>query len=251
MLIKIPACLALCLSLFFSASAQVVRFPDPAFKQALLGKADTDHDGEIDATEAKKVTKMYLEDTPFTSMEGIKAFSNLEEFGTYKNKIDQVDLSGMTSLKRLYLIGGDIRSINLKGCVNLEHLYLTGNKLKEVDFASFKKLTALALNYNQLTKAEISNFPALKEVSLQENQLSDCRISGCPRLVKLELQKNKLSGKLDLTGFPELEYFDASYNQLASVDIRGLAKLKSFSCLYCALRTINVSGAQSLADIIW
>jgi len=249
---KIPLNCILLMLCFSSAIAQVVNFPDPNFKQALIKKkVDVNNDGEIQVAEAQKVTKLYLEETEFSTMEGIKSFSNLEEFGTYKNKIRQVDLQGMTSLKRLYLVGSKIEILNIKGCMNLEHLSLTGNALKDIDIREFKKLTELSLNYNQLTRIEISNYPGLKTVNLSENSIADFKISGCPKLESLLIRKNRIAGNLDLTGFPELLNFSADNNLLSAVDIRGLKKLESFSCLYCNVTTLNLSGAESLVDLMW
>jgi protein phosphatase 1 regulatory subunit 7 len=241
--------LFLCLS---TVDAQVITFKDLNFKQALIKKnIDTNNDGEIQVSEAQKVTKLYLENVPFSSMEGIKSFTNLEEFGTYKNKITQVDLQGMTSLKRLYLVGGDIEILNITGCTNLEHLSMIGNKLKAIDVTAFKKLTELSLSYNQLTKFEISNFPELQTINIAENGIADLKIDRCPKLQTLNLRKNRISGDLDLTKFPALQHFSADYNPIAAVNIRGLKKLESFSCLYCSITTLNLSGAESLVDILW
>ena len=240
-------------TLFLPAvKAQVVNFPDPVFKQALIKKkVDVNNDGEIQVAEGEKVTKLYLEETAFLSMEGIKSFKNLEEFGTYKNKIRQVDLQGMTGLKRLYLVGSEIEILNITGCVNLEHLSLIGNRLKDIDITPFKKLTELSLNYNQLTRIEVSNYPELKTVNLSDNGITDFKINGCPKLQSLMIRKNRIAGSLDLTGFPDMRNFSADNNLLSTVNIRGLKKLESFSCLYCNITTLNLSGAESLVDLIW
>ncbi|MBZ4191409.1 leucine-rich repeat domain-containing protein [Niabella beijingensis] len=233
-------------------NAQNLDFPDPDFKQALIKKkVDLNNDGQIQQEEALKVTRLYLEETDFSSMEGIKNFTNLEEFGTYKNKIRQVDLQGMTSLKRLYLVGSDIETLNIQGCHNLEHLSLIGNKLTGIDITAFRKLTELSLSYNQLTRMEIRNYPELKVINLAENNISDLKIGDCPKLESLLLRKNRLNGSLDLTRFPALREFSADNNLLTAVDIRGLKKLESFSCLYCSITILNLSGTEALADLIW
>lgn len=90
--------------LAFSSSTQIVKIPDPNFKQALIQKkVDANGDVEIQVAEARKITKVYLEDVPFSSLEGIKSFTSLVELGTYKNKIRYMDLEGMTSLQSVYL----------------------------------------------------------------------------------------------------------------------------------------------------
>ncbi|MCZ4223339.1 leucine-rich repeat domain-containing protein [Pedobacter rhodius] len=252
MFIRLFSCSAAMLFSLSFSFAQTIKFPDPNFKRALIQKkVDANNDGEIDVSEAKKITKLYLEDTPFSSMEGIKQFSNLEEFGTYKNQVSSVDLQGMLSLKRLYLIGGGMETVNLKGCINLEHLSLIGNNLKTIDLSPFKKLTKLHLAYNQFSSLIIGNQPGLQEVDVSNNNIADFRISMCPRLSSLIISKNKIGQNLDLSKFPELKYFAADYNKLSSVNILGLSKLESFSCLYCNIKTLNLSGAEKLVNLNW
>jgi len=232
--------------------AQVVKIPDPNFKNALIqNKVDINGDGEIQVSEAQKVTKLYLEAMPFTSLEGIKSFTNLVEFGTYQNKIKQVDLQGMTSLRSLYLLDGDIESVNLKGCINLELLGFTKNHLTSIDLSGLKKLKDLDLSYNRFTKFEINDYPELKKILIDDNSIDEFRISKCPRLQWLDISTNNIAMALDLTVFPDLVFFDASKNRLTSVEIRGLNKLKAFYCLYCNLTNLNLAGTQSLEDLMW
>ncbi|MBZ4191828.1 leucine-rich repeat domain-containing protein [Niabella beijingensis] len=252
MVLKICMTAWLLIVLNAALTGQVVKIPDPNFKNALIqNKVDINGDGEIQVSEAKKVTKLYLEALPFTSLEGIKSFTNLVEFGTFQNKIKQVDLEGMTSLTSLYLLDGDIESVNLKGCVNLELLGFTKNHLTTIDLSALKKLKDLDLSYNRFTKLEINDHPGLKKVLIDDNNMSEFRISRCPRLQWLDISTNNIATALDLTVFPDLVFFDASKNHLPSVEIRGLDKLKAFYCLYCNLTNLNLAGAKSLEDLMW
>ncbi|MBS0026537.1 leucine-rich repeat domain-containing protein [Chitinophaga sp. 22321] len=238
--------------LAISSSAQVVKITDPHFKNALIqNKVDINGDGEIQVSEAQKVTKLYLEAVPFASLEGIKSFTNLVEFGTYQNKIKQVDLQGMKSLKSLYLLDGDIESVNLKGCTNLELLGFTKNHLTSIDLSGLKKLKDLDLSYNRFTRLEIDGYPELKKLLIDDNNINTFSISQCPKLQWLDISTNNIAMALDLTVFPELVFFDASKNHLTSVEIRGLNKLKAFYCLYCSLTNLNLAGTKSLEDLIW
>ena len=72
-------------------SAQIINFPDANFKNALvnskcvdldgdnIGDADVDlnNDGEIDVSEAQKVSWLNISRKIITSLEGINKFSNL------------------------------------------------------------------------------------------------------------------------------------------------------------------------------
>ncbi|WP_346318955.1 hypothetical protein [Chitinophaga sp. YIM B06452] len=252
---RITICFSLLVMLASASQAQVVQIPDAGFRQALIKKGvDTNGDGQIQLAEAQKVTKLYLDGgkgVEFSSMEGIKSFTNLVEFGTYEIRMKHADVQGMTSLKRLYLQAGGIESVNIKGCSNLEHLYLTGNRLTSLDISEHRRLTELYVPYNQLTDLVISDYPNLEKIAVKENKISNCRITGCPRLNFLDISKNNIAGRLDLSVFPELVYFSADRNPITAVNITGLSKLESFSCLYCSIVTLNLSGAERLKDLIW
>lgn len=240
--------------MLFSANSmsQVVKIPDPNFKNSLIqNKVDINGDGEIQISEAQKVTRLYLEAVPFISLEGIKSFTNLIEFGTYQNKIKEIDLQGMTSLKSLYLLDGDIESVNLKGCANLELLGLTKNHLTNIDLSGLKKLKDIDLSYNRFAKLEIQSFPELKKLLADDNGLGTFSISKCPKLQWLDISANNIAMALDLMAFPELVFFDASKNRLTSVEVRGLNKLKAFYCLNCNLKNLNLAGTKSLQDLMW
>src|SRR5690606_41755901 len=69
--------------LSFSVNAQTVNIPDPNFKARLIiAEVDTNHDGEIQVSEAEAVTGMldvsiFHPDYPIYDLTGIEAFVNI------------------------------------------------------------------------------------------------------------------------------------------------------------------------------
>ncbi len=237
-----------------NSQAQTVKIPDINFKQRLIALGiDLNSDGEIQVTEAKKITKLYVDNANITSLEGIKSFTNLEEFGFYNNQVKVLDLEGMTSLGRIYGFQSQIEIIKVRGLTNLITMYLQENKLRSVDLAGLNKLKELKLDKNLLSKIDLSNLPALEEVELQKNNLTEFKAGGSLALRSLNLNETWIS-TLDLSTFKKLEKVSISENEfLTSLNIRGLKLLKSLSCSSerSRLTNLNMSGTVSLQEFDW
>ena len=128
--------------------------------------------------------------------------TNLEQVrinnSDYNFRIDNLDLSGCTSLTKFYMNGRDgvwvyIKNLNLSGCTALVNL---------------------GSSYNS---------------SLEELQLESLDLSGCTALVSLDVSKNNLT-QLDVSGCTALEYLDCSQNKLTMLDLTNNTALTSVTC---------------------
>ena len=249
-IITIAALLMSCFT--YGAQAQIVKIPDPNFKQALINKGfDLNGDGEIQLSEAQKVTVLYVDNAGITSLEGIKSFSNVEDLGIYQNKTRMVDVSGMTKLKYIYGFDNVIEQLNVKGCVNLLDISCHKNKLKTIDVSGLKKLQVLSIGFNEITRLDVSNLTELVELHAHTNELRELKFDNCPALKDIWIRRNQIAHHMDLTKIPGLRFFRAADNLIPSVDIRGLAELETFDCDNCRLTSINLSGTVKLKELDW
>jgi hypothetical protein len=116
--------MVICFTSLFS-QAQIIDFPDPAFKEYLLncfscidsngdgnydGIVDTNNDGEITELEALQILRLTINDYGITSLEGIEYFISLENLHvdigwgsifSEINDIDHIDLSSNINLEEL------------------------------------------------------------------------------------------------------------------------------------------------------
>lgn len=249
---KIIQCCALLLLAVTAVKAQTVKIEDPNFKKALISQGvDLNGDGEIQVTEAQKVTRLYVEKRHIESLSGIKSFTNLEEFGFYNNELREADLQGMTKLKAVYGFSNQLEVLNLKGCTNLETLYAAYNQLQRIDLGGLNRLKALQLHNNKLLGADVSGKPLLEECQLNDNELYTFNAAGSTAIKVLRLDANMLES-LNVTHLKDLEELNVYKNrQLTSLKVAGLRKLKELNAYYCALNNLNLSGTVSLRVFSW
>lgn len=232
--------------------AQNVKVQDANFKKALVDQGiDTNGDGEIQVEEAKKVTRLYVNNAGIGNLIGIKSFTNLVEFGFYENKIRVLDLEGMTSLRSIYGFLNQLESINVKGLINLEDMYLHQNKIRTFDVSGLKKLKELKMDENNLFKIDLGSLPALEKLELQKNLINEFKTGALPALKEINLSNNYLSS-IDLTSFKKLEEARLSDNpDIKKLEIRGLRSLKLLRCYPNNIANLNMSGTVSLQELEW
>ena len=211
---------------------QVVRIPDPNFKQRVIALGyDTNGDNQIQVAEAQQVTKLYLNDLGIVNLEGINSFTNLDELGCYNNKLSSLDVSKLKKLKYLYANNNRISSLNITGLTQLEHLYIQGNLF--IDLLDVSKLTNL------------------KELYFSDNRVPALDVSGLNQLETIEGENNRLEAVL-LRKAPRLKSVNLKNNPIpVTVDIRGLTNLEYFNFEGCNLLFINFSGTVSLKKYYW
>lgn len=210
---------------------QNVRIPDPAFKQKVIALGyDTNDDGQIQVSEAQKVTKLYVNNLGVVNMEGINSFTNLEELGCYDNKLEALNVSKLKKLKYLYAFNNRISNLNITGLNNLEHLYVQGNIfISELDISKFTKLKELYFTDNRLTKIDASGLNDLEKIEGANNRLESAMIRKAPSLKSVNLKNNPIVVTVDIRGLTNLEYLNLSDCNLLFINFSGTVNLKEYS----------------------
>jgi protein phosphatase 1 regulatory subunit 7 len=228
--------LSLLLFLPIITNAQVVRIPDPNFKQRLIALGyDLNDDGKIQVSEAQKVTDLKVENLGIVNLEGINSFTNLEEFSCHSNKISVLDVSKLKKLTGLYCYDNPLERLNVAGLSQLKNLYIhTINNpisfIKILDVSTLTNLKDLRCSNNLITKLDVSGLDKLERIECENNRLDTVSLRKAPNLKYVNLENNPLQ---------------------VTVDIRGLTNLEYFNCQECQLIFLNMSGTIKLKDLYW
>lgn len=222
----------LLLFLYHSGWTQTVRIPDPQFRQRVIALGfDTNGDDQIQVSEARQVTKLYVNDLGIVNMEGINSFTNLEELGCYNNKLAALDVSKLKKLKYLYAYNNRISSLNISGLTQLEELYVHDNYfITQLNVSLLSNLKELHFSNNRLTKLDVSGLAQLEVIEGEDNRLESVTLKKADKLKKLNLKNNPIP---------------------VTVDIRALTSLEYFNCEGCNLLFVNFSGTLQLKEYKW
>lgn len=190
------------------AQAQIINFPDPAFKAKLLTSTatnniafntsfesiaiDADSDGNISIQEAQVIRQLDISQAGISDLSGIENFTSLVYFECNGNTIPNIDFSEFNTLK--YLDCSYNLLTNLLIPNSLENLVAKNNQLTTIDLSGhIDTFVHINLDNNQLTELTVSDVELLY---VNDNQLATINLSGF--YYELECMNNSLT-VLDLS----------------------------------------------------
>ncbi|MBF4515642.1 T9SS type A sorting domain-containing protein [Flavobacterium sp. ANB] len=227
-------------------NAQTLTFTDSTFKNMLVNggsanftafsggvavtRIDTNFDNQIQVSEAALIDRLWIEGSNaylVTNIQGIEGFTNVTELGFKGISATSISLSGMPNLKTIYVDSPTLVTATVSGMSTL-----TG-----VTFMQSPSLTTL----------NISNNPSQTTIVAQQNpSFSTFNVSNLASVNQIYLADNVLTS-LDLTGCPNLNYFNAVNNKLTSLNVSGLTKLTTFLIEdNLTLTSVNAAGCTLL-----
>lgn len=268
-------------------NAQIVNIPDANFKSHLLSSSSTNgvaidafgspiaidinSDGEIQVSEALNVFRLHFYYQQISDLTGIQSFVNLKIFYSSGLSIDNYDISlfnsmnieelriinttvnnlnvsGISSLKILDCTHSYLTSINISGLSNLEELICSENWLTTINLSTNNNLKKLYCRENYLTNINLTNLINLNTLDCTGCNLANLNLSTLSNLVDLTCSNNLLTN-LNLTGLVNLEKLECKYNNLTNLDLLGLNNLNSLDCSYNELTSIDLTDMSSLISL--
>ena len=165
------------------------------------------------------------------------------------NKLTELDVSRLKSLKRLSCKSGKMEELHLEKLSKLEVLDCSySSKLKELDVSSNRNLKTLWCMDCGLKDLDLQNNAKLEKLHCQANKLTSLYLTGTPKLRRLEITGNCFR-ELDIEGVPELVHLECSANSLISLDVTGLSKLEYLDCEDNYLTNLDISGLPQLKSL--
>ena len=177
-----------------AVAIDATNFPDEAFRQYVADNFDKDKDGALNQTERNAVKEIRINNSGYTSLQGLKYFSKLTDLFCSDNNLTELDVSENPELKRLICYNNSLTSLNLNKNTKLESLNCNKNKLTVLDLRENKSLSWLRCKNNCLTSLDLRNNPKIGDlqVGFQRYQI----LANDDRTYDL----HQLPGKFELDG---------------------------------------------------
>ena len=220
-------------------------FPDKGFREYLLIIENEDYngDGYFSPSEIKAITRMFIDQSKVSSVEGIDKLIYLEDIIIYKdhdrpNKLTDLNLSGCRNLKML-MAHIFATSINLDGCDALEYLDVSNSNLRSIDLSNHPKLKNFICKNSNLLSVNLSGCKKLTAVCVGDSKVKDLNLNGCTMLKTVNFDpeggyyepkmRNQLE-TINLSGCINLEGLIVKYNNLVSLDLSDCSNLVNLFC---------------------
>ncbi len=255
----------LCIASF--ASAQIINFPDTAFKHALVAYInpviDTNGDGEIQVSEALAVTSLNVgfystHIDPFyyyyiTDLTGIREFVNLQSLECTEQHLAKLDVHDMTNLLGInvgYNEGPRLDSIFVAGCTNLEGLNFGHSFTRYLDFGSINKLTGVDASFSALQTLDFTACDSLAYLNLDNSYIQTLKISGLTKIVNLGNFGFGSIVYLFAANCTGLKTLRSDYGGIGTIiDVSGCVNLESVRLGENGFTTLDLSSCIHLHDL--
>ncbi|MFT3912361.1 MAG: T9SS type A sorting domain-containing protein [Ferruginibacter sp.] len=181
------------------ATAQIVNFPNTDLKNEILGYGtiDTNGDGEIQISEAQAVHNLSLQHGITDDLAWLQYFSNVDTLWLYSwpPLLTNLNLPGMTSLRRFACDSKNLQTVNLSGCSNLIHA--------EINYYT-------PYPYAPITSLDISNTPRLRDLQCSGLHVAELDLRQKDSLVNLQIWEGSEIGVINISGLTMCEKVTAA-----------------------------------------
>ena len=197
-----------------------------------------------DVTEAGAVVPTDLGSDEYTWENGKLTEIDWDSKGLSGN----MDMSKLSSLKKLICSDNALSSINVSGNTALKELSCWGNQLENLDVSQNRSLEILYCGDNAITHLDVSSNAALKELSCGGNPLDGLDISANTALKRLSCDRDGLSS-LDVSANIQLQDLSCDDNELKLLDVSDNVALRKLSCNGNALESLDVAKNSELETL--
>ena len=243
--------------LFFATTllcqGQIINFPDPNFKNALLNNPwiiDTNGDGEIQISEAEAFSNwVYVSSQNISDLTGIEYFINITKIEADHNSLTQVDLSTNINLEYIYLESNILTSLDFSNNIKLKALTLGNNQIHSINLSNNVDLEFLSIADNFLTELNLVNNSKLYQLYCVNNQLTTINLPISNSSLNLLYCSNNQLTTIDLTNQISLRHIGASNNQLINLDLTSQTELIGLGVNNNALINMKLSSLINLEEL--
>ncbi len=201
---------------------------------------------EIDLSDIKTLGSVSVINNDDLTKLKVSGCNNLFYFVCEQNKLQALDVSGLTKLNELQCWSNELTSLNVTGCTALERLWFQYNKISNIDISSCTKLDHINCEENNLTSLDAHNLKNLKAITCKKNQLTSLNVSGCTSMQVIQCDSNKLE-TLDLSNLTNLESVSCTYNNMTSlITLNTTGKYNALNCSNNLLTSLDATGFSTI-----
>ncbi|CAG8466579.1 46056_t:CDS:10, partial [Gigaspora margarita] len=227
----------------------IVDFPD---LKEIKNRSDNliDKIKKVDIINCPKLNKLEVKYLWNNKELNVNNCGNLIEVDCSYNQLEKLDVKSCSKLENLICSSNRLTVLNLKELTNLKKLDCFNNRLTDVELSQ----------NNQLEEINISSNSDLSELNkkLKENDnfiFHNNKFPGCEgkkrnEVTELDISEKGLVGKLDLSGFVNLENFNCSENKLTALNVNDCLDLKIIHCYENELDNLDLSNLKQLENFI-
>jgi hypothetical protein len=144
--------------------------------------------------------------------------------------LQNLNLSGLISLKYIDCSHNNLKEIDLTGITKLEDLICNDNKIENlINLKDCSGLTRLWMENNELNSLDLSNCSLLTSLWLDNNNLTSIDLTTPKNVINASLGNNKLTS-LNVDDYSNIDFIRLSDNNFTTIDLLKFIKINNVEC---------------------
>jgi uncharacterized repeat protein (TIGR02543 family) len=148
----------------------------------------------------------------------LSGMTQLTDVDCSMNRLTEINLSGATALRNLFVWDNALTSLDPTPAISLEVLDCSYNRLTSLDVSGCAALVGIKCDNNQIASLDLSGKAELQWIDAADNLLESLGVSDCPALTSIGCRNNRLT-TLNLGGCPALQTLFCASNRLCEIDV--------------------------------
>ncbi|WP_136668009.1 T9SS type A sorting domain-containing protein [Flavobacterium sp. H122] len=178
----------------------------------------------------------------------IDNMKSLEYIDIWANRMNNINLTGLTNLKVLKCLGNELVNLDVRALTNLEEIDCYSNALISLRVDGLIKLKKLICHYNNLSSIDLTGLDNLEVLNIRNNNFSNISILHLNKIIEFIADKNNFTS-MDLHGLTTLKSVSLTENSLNNIDLSNTINLENLYCQNNQLGDINLTGLSNLKNL--
>ena len=225
------------------------QFPDQVIL-TFAGTCDKDGNGSLSEAECMEVEELAMPNAGITDLKGVENFRNLQRVDVSQNAIgDFAPVKDLSSLQILKVNGNPASVLDVTGCSSLKKLYAQNSTFSELHVTGLGSLEEVRIENNHLTDLDLTGLTSLRALSCYGNQLHTLDARPAAALEVLQADSNGMESLL-VEGLGNLKTLLCQNNNLQQISLSGLGALEEFNAANNSLTELIVDEATALKTVL-
>ena len=225
------------------------QFPDQVIL-TFAGTCDKDGNGSLSEAECMEVEELAMPNAGITDLKGVENFRNLQRVDVSQNAIgDFTPVKDLSSLQILKVNGNPASVLDVTGCSSLKKVYAQNSTFSELHVTGLGSLEEVRIENNHLTDLDLTGLTSLRALSCYGNQLHTLDARPAAALEVLQADSNGMESLL-VEGLGNLKTLHCQNNNLQQISLSGLGALEEFNAANNSLTELIVDEATALKTVL-
>lgn len=162
----------------------------------------------------------------------LSRLTNLSELNCSQNGLTNLNVAGLSHLKKIIFTTNNLKELSLAGCSELEFVAGSYNlELTEIDMTGCNSIKNFMFMYTAIESFDAASFAStIEEINLGWTKVKSINLANCSNLTYLALDNCGMTNVIDFSSCPKLDVLRVDGNEIPEIDLSACQDIAEIQC---------------------